>query len=78
MSSSLAGNVSDLHHAGEWLKEEKARGKLSSAFYQAILTCLQQYLNPDASFGNEDYCDMIKEKILSPLEEEMALLLRAY
>lgn len=77
-SSSSASNISDLHHADEWLKEEKACGRLSCAFYQAILTCLQQYLNPDADFGDSKYCDMFKEKTLLPLEEEMGFLLHGH
>ena len=65
----------DLQLAEGWLKEEKSRGSLSCAFSQAILTCLQEYLNPDANFDDERYCDSFKEKVLLPLEEEMEFLL---
>ncbi|KIX93707.1 uncharacterized protein Z520_10613 [Fonsecaea multimorphosa CBS 102226] len=66
---------SDLQLADKWLKEEKSRGRISCAFSQAILTCLQDYLNPDASFADEAYCAAFKEKALVPLEEEMECLL---
>ncbi|KAL4739326.1 hypothetical protein BDV11DRAFT_187791 [Aspergillus similis] len=64
-----------LQLAGEWLKEENSHGRLSCAFSQAILTCLQEYLNPDANFDDEQFCNAFKEKALLPLEEEMEFLL---
>jgi hypothetical protein len=39
------------------------------------LTCLQGYLNPDANFDDDQYCNAFKEKALLPLEEEMEFLL---
>lgn len=71
----LPNDRSDLQLADGWLKEEKSRGSLSCAFSQAILTCLQEYLNPDANFNDGQYCDAFKEKVLLPLEEEMGFLL---
>ncbi|OAP56785.1 hypothetical protein AYL99_08897 [Fonsecaea erecta] len=70
-----SSDQSDLQLAGEWLKEEKSHGRISCAFAQAILTCLQDYLNPDATFADEAYCAAFKEKALVPLEEEMEFLL---
>jgi hypothetical protein len=64
-----------LQLAEGWLKEEKSHGRLSCAFSQAILTCLQGYLNPDANFDDDQYCNAFKEKTLLPLEEEMEFLL---
>jgi hypothetical protein len=64
-----------LQLAEGWLKEEKSHGRLSCAFSQAILTCLQGYLNPDANFDDDQYCNAFKEKALLPLEEEMEFLL---
>jgi hypothetical protein len=55
-----------------WYKEKKPL--LSAGFSKAILTCLQEYLNPDASFDNLEYCSVMKENILQPLEDEMQLL----
>lgn len=71
----LPNDQSDLQLADEWLKEEKSHGRLSSAFFQAILGCLQEYLNPDANFRDDRYCDAAKEKVLLPLYEEMQYLL---
>jgi len=65
----------ELQLAEGWFKEEKSRGRLSCAFSQAILTCLQEYLNPDPNFDDDRYCDAFKEKVLLPLEEEMEFLL---
>jgi hypothetical protein len=70
----LPNDQSGLQLAEAWLREEKAHGRLSCAFSQAILTCLQEYLNPDADFGDEQYCNAFKEKALLPLEEEMEYL----
>jgi hypothetical protein len=53
-----------------WYKEK--RPLLSAGFSKAILTCLQEYLNPDASFDNSKYCSVMKENILQPLEDEDA------
>jgi hypothetical protein len=64
-----------LQLAEGWLKEEKSHGRLSCAFSQAILTCLQGYLNPDANFDDDQYCNAFKEKALLPLEDEMEFLL---
>ncbi|CDM36898.1 unnamed protein product [Penicillium roqueforti FM164] len=71
----LPGDQSGLHLAEGWLKEKNSHGRLSSAFSQAILTCLQGYLDPDASFDDDQYCNAFKEKTLLPLEEEMDFLL---
>lgn len=59
----------DLQTADRWYKAERPR--LSSGFSKAILTCLQEYLNPDANLDDPDYCNVIKEKVLQPLEDEM-------
>ncbi|KAJ5521106.1 hypothetical protein N7463_001559 [Penicillium fimorum] len=64
-----------LQLADGWLKEEKSHGRLSCAFSQAILICLQEYLNPDANFNDDQYCNSFREKALLPLEEEMEFLL---
>jgi hypothetical protein len=71
----LPNDQSGLQLAEAWLREENAHGRLTCAFSQAILTCLQEYLNPDADFGDEQYCNAFKEKALLPLEEEMEYLL---
>jgi hypothetical protein len=71
----LPNDQSALQLAEGWLKEEKSHGRLSCAFSQAILTCLQGYLNPDANFDDDQYCNAFKEKALLPLEEEMDFLL---
>jgi hypothetical protein len=71
----LLNDQSVLQLAEGWLKEEKSHGRLSCAFSQAILTCLQEYLNPDANFDDDQYCNAFKEKALLPLEEEMEFLL---
>ncbi|KAJ6120118.1 hypothetical protein N7523_004398 [Penicillium sp. IBT 18751x] len=71
----LPNDQSSLQLAEEWLKEENFHGRLSCAFFQAILTCLQGYLNPDANFDDDQYCNAFKEKALLPLEEEMNFLL---
>jgi hypothetical protein len=71
----LPNDQSGLQLAEGWLKEENSHGRLSCAFSQAILTCLQGYLNPDANFDDERYCNAFKEKALLPLEEEMEFLL---
>ncbi|KAJ5175165.1 uncharacterized protein N7482_001042 [Penicillium canariense] len=71
----LPNDQSYLQLAGGWFKEEKSHGRLSNAFSQAILTCLQEYLNPDANFDDDQYCNAFKEKALLPLEEEMDHLL---
>lgn len=71
----LPNDQSGLQLAEAWLREENAHGRLSCAFSQAILSCLQEYLNPDADFGDEQYCNAFKEKALLPLEEEMEYLL---
>ncbi|KAL1591520.1 hypothetical protein SLS60_011912 [Paraconiothyrium brasiliense] len=59
----------DLHTAEQWYKAERPR--LSSGFSKAILTGLQEYLNPDANLNNPEYCADIKDKMLQPLEDEM-------
>lgn len=75
ITNTMPNNPPDLQVAEGWLKEEKSLGRLSCAFSQAILTCLQEYLNPDANFDDDQYCDAFKEKVLLPLEEEMEFLL---
>ena len=75
INKTLPNDQSHLQLADGWLKEEKAHGRLSTAFSQAILTCLQGYLNPDASFDNDEYCNAFKENALVPLEQEMQFLL---
>lgn len=59
----------DLQAADQWYKAERPR--LSSGFSKAILTGLQEYLNPDANLNDPEYCAVIKEKMLQPLEDEM-------
>jgi|SRR5690242_17843042 len=59
----------DLQTADQWYKAERPR--LSSGFSKAILTGLQEYLNPDANLNDPEYCAVIKEKMLQPLEDEM-------
>src|SRR5579871_2173880 len=75
ITTSLSNDQSDLQLADAWLKEEKSHGRLSCGFSQAILSCLQEYLNPDTNFNDDRYCDALKEKVLLPLEEEMEFLL---
>jgi hypothetical protein len=70
----LPNDQSDLQLADGWHKEEKSRGRLSCGFSQAILACLQEYLNPATNFNDDRYCDALKEKVLLPLEEEMEFL----
>jgi|SRR5215469_7053820 len=74
-AQNLPDDQADLQVAEEWHKEEKSRGSLSCAFSQAILTCLQEYLNPDTDFDDPKFCDAFKERVLLPLEEEMQFLL---
>lgn len=62
-------NETDLQTADRWYKAERHR--LSAGFSLAILTCLQEFLNPDAHLGGPGYCNGIKEKVLQPLEDEM-------
>jgi hypothetical protein len=71
----MPNDLLDLQVAGGWLKEENSRERLSCAFSQAILTCLQEYLNPEANFDDDRFRDAFKEKALLPLEEEMEILL---
>jgi hypothetical protein len=59
----------DLQTADQWYKAE--RDRLSSGFSKAILTGLQEYLNPDADLDDPEYCNVLKEKMLQPLEDEM-------
>src|SRR5947207_5380001 len=75
ITTTLTNDQSALHMADGWLKEEKSRGRLSCGFSEAILTCLQEYLNPDTNFNDDRYCDTLKERVLLPLEEEMEFLL---
>ena len=49
---------------------------MNPGFSRAILGGLQEYLNPDANLENPDYCDLIVEKILQPLDDEMAMIRR--
>lgn len=62
----------DLLTAGRWYKEERPR--LSPGFSKAILTGLQEYLNPDANLDDPEYCNVLKEKMLQPLEDEMQFM----
>jgi hypothetical protein len=75
ITSILSNDQWGLLLAERWLKEEKNDGRLSCAFYKAILTCLQGYLNPDANFDDKEYCNAFKEQALLPLEEEMEAIL---
>ncbi|KAI9374699.1 hypothetical protein BJX61DRAFT_550929 [Aspergillus egyptiacus] len=68
-NKTLADDMTDFQTANRWYKTEKAR--LSRGFQQAILTCLQEYLNPDADLNEPEYCKVIKDKVLLPLEDEM-------
>ena len=68
-SKTAPDDETNFQTANRWYKAESRR--LSPGFSQAILTCLQQYLNPEASLEDDDYCDVIKEKVLQPLEDEM-------
>jgi hypothetical protein len=68
-NKAVADDMADLQTANRWYKSEKPR--LSRGFQQAILTCLQEYLNPDANLKDRNYCNVIKEKVLQPLEDEM-------
>ncbi|KAL3468872.1 hypothetical protein BJX99DRAFT_265738 [Aspergillus californicus] len=68
-NKTVADDITDLQTASRWYKSEKPL--LSRGFQQAILTCLQEYLNPDANLNKHEYSDGLKEKILQPLEDEM-------
>lgn len=68
----MGDDKTDLQTADRWYKAERAR--LSSGFSKAILSCLQEYLNPDANLDDPDYCNVIKEKVLQPLEDEMQFI----
>ncbi|KAH7135408.1 hypothetical protein B0J11DRAFT_575995 [Dendryphion nanum] len=59
----------DLRTLDRWYRKEIYR--MTAGFSKAVLTCLQQYLDPTANLENPDYCQVIKEKILQPLEDEM-------
>ena len=71
-NKTVADDKTDLQTADRWYKAERPR--LSPGFSQAILTCLQEYLNPDANLDDPDYCNIIKEKVLQPLEDEMKFM----
>ncbi|KAI9761902.1 MAG: hypothetical protein M1840_001518 [Geoglossum simile] len=71
-NKTVGDDKTDLQTAGRWYKAERPR--LSSGFSKAILTCLQEYLNPDANFDDPDFCNVMKEKILQPLEDEMQFM----
>ncbi|KAL4782602.1 hypothetical protein BJX76DRAFT_369047 [Aspergillus varians] len=65
----VADDMTDLQTTNRWFKGSKAC--LSHGFQRAILTCLQEYLNPDANLNELDYYNVLKESILLPLEDEM-------
>ena len=62
----------DFQTVHQWYMVEKPR--LSAGFSTAILTCLQEFLNPDANLNDPEYSNIIKEKVLQPLENEMQFL----
>ncbi|KAH0551799.1 hypothetical protein GP486_006982 [Trichoglossum hirsutum] len=73
LGNKTAGDdIADLQTANRWYKAERPR--LSAGFSKAILTCLQEYLNPDANLDDPDFCNAIKEKVLQPLEDEMQFM----
>jgi hypothetical protein len=73
LGNKLVGDEkADLQTADRWYKAERPR--LSSGFSKAILTGLQEYLNPDANLDDPEYCNVIKEKMLQPLEDEMQFM----
>lgn len=59
----------DLHTARGWLSAKKSR--LTAGFQNAILTSLQESLDPNVDLSNSEYCEAMKDKLLQPLEEEM-------
>ncbi|KIW96749.1 uncharacterized protein Z519_02140 [Cladophialophora bantiana CBS 173.52] len=69
-ANNLRNDQSDLQLADKWLKEQQSGGRIFSAFAQAVLTCLQDYLNPDANFADDGSCAAFEAKALLPLEEE--------
>ncbi|PVH93754.1 hypothetical protein DM02DRAFT_603527 [Periconia macrospinosa] len=70
---STSGGKVDLPAAEWWYKAERSR--LSFGFSKAILTALQESLNPDADLNDPEYCTVVKEKMLQPLEDEMQCML---
>jgi hypothetical protein len=68
----LDDEKADLQTADRWHKAERPR--LSPGFSKAILTGLQEYLNPDANLDDPEYCNVLKEKMLRPLEDEMQFM----
>lgn len=73
--NSEATELSNLSAARRWLIEQTSRGNVSQAFSNAITYCLQSYMNPQASFRDQNFCRAIEEQVLVPLEEEMQCLL---
>lgn len=67
--------VSDLLTARKLLELQVRQGKLTSGFRRAITYCLQCYLDPTASLGNDDFVRSVERLVLEPLEREMQVLL---
>lgn len=67
--------ISYLLAARRWLMAGRSQGEFSSAFYNAILYCLQCFMKPEADLTNQAFSQTVEEKILAPLEEEMNTLL---
>ncbi|PLB53782.1 hypothetical protein P170DRAFT_460138 [Aspergillus steynii IBT 23096] len=67
-NNSVADDEADRQTADRWFKDKSTC--LLPAFRQAILTCLQEYLNPGANLNDPDYSNFIKKKVLLPLEDE--------
>lgn len=65
----------DLLAAHTWIQTQHAAGNLSDAFSKAATFCLQCYLDPSASFGDQHFVQAIQMKVLAPLEREMQMLL---
>jgi hypothetical protein len=71
---STPNNKTDHNTALRWLFDLDQNGNLSKAFSEAITTCLQAYINPRASLLDSEFDNMLENKVLIPLQEEMEIL----
>lgn len=69
--NSEATELSSLSAVRRWLMEKRNQGNMSPAFFDAITYCLQSYVNPQASFRDQNFCRAMEEQVLVPLEQEM-------
>jgi hypothetical protein len=70
-----ANELTNLQAAKRWLIDQKDKGNLSWAFFNAISHCLKCFVDPSASLQNEEFCRTIEEQVLAPLEDEKNLWL---